>query len=131
LELKPGWERAALVKADILAKGSPEKAIQYLAAFVAEAPTSRGAGVALAQLYVEQKRYAEARAVFQRLLDSDPSDLELQYGVAAIAMQMKDYATAERLFTSLKSAGFRDPGVGPFYLAHIAEDQHHYDTALA
>jgi tetratricopeptide (TPR) repeat protein len=131
LELKPGWERAALVKADILAKGSPEKAIAYLAGFLADAPTSRGAGVALAQLYVEQKRYAEARTVFERLLDSDPSDLELQYGVAAIAMQMKDYATAERLFTSLKRAGFGDPGVVSFYLAEIAEEQHRYDDAIA
>jgi tetratricopeptide (TPR) repeat protein len=69
--------------------------------------------------------------VFQRLLDSDPSDLELQYGVAAIAMQMKDYPTAERLFTSLKSAGFGDPGVVSFYLAEIAEEQHRYDDAIA
>jgi tetratricopeptide (TPR) repeat protein len=87
--------------------------------------------VALAQLYVEQKRYPEARAVFQRLLDSDPSDLELQYGVAAIAMQMKDYPTAERLFTSLKTAGFGDTGVVSFYLAEIAEEQHRYDDAIA
>jgi tetratricopeptide (TPR) repeat protein len=131
LELKPGWERAALVKADILAKSSPENAIRYLAAFVADAPASRSAGVALAQLYVEQKRYAEARAVFQRLLDADPSDQEIQYGVAALAMQMKDYPTAERIFTSLKRAGFGDPGVVSFYLAEIAEETHRYDDAIA
>src|SRR5207253_5654252 len=35
LELKPGWDRAALVKADILAKSSPENAIRYLNAFLA------------------------------------------------------------------------------------------------
>jgi tetratricopeptide (TPR) repeat protein len=119
------------VKADILAKSSPENAIRYLAAFLADAPTSRGAGVALAQLYVEQKRYAEARAVFQRLLDADPADQEIQYGVAALAMQMKDYPTAERIFTSLKRGGFGDPGVISFYLAEIAEETHRYDDAIA
>jgi tetratricopeptide (TPR) repeat protein len=131
LELKPGWDGAALVKADILAKSSPENATRYLEGFVAQAPPSRAVSGALAQLYVDQKRYADARAVFQRLLDAEPNDKELQYGVAAISMQMKDYATAERLFTDLKSAGFGEPGVVSFYLAEIAEETHKYDTALA
>jgi tetratricopeptide (TPR) repeat protein len=131
LELKPGWERAVLVKADILAKSSPESAIRYLSAFVAETPASRPAAGALAQLYVEQKRYGEARTVFQRLLDADPTDRELQYAVAAISVQMKDYPTAERLFQALKSAGFGEPGAVAFYLAEIAEETHRYDDAIA
>ena len=131
LELKPGWERAALVKADILAKTSPDNAIKYLVGFIGEAPASRAAGGALAQLYVEQKRYTDARAVFQRLLDADPADRELQYAVAAISVQMKDYATAERLFTELKKAGFGEPGVVAFYLGEIAEETRRYDEAIA
>jgi len=43
LELKPGWEPAVLVKADILAKSSPENAVRYLNAFLAEAPASGAA----------------------------------------------------------------------------------------
>jgi tetratricopeptide (TPR) repeat protein len=131
LELKPAWERAVLVKADILAKSSPDNAIRYLSAFLADAPASRAAGGALAQLYVEQKRYAEARAVFQRLLDADPSDGDLKNAVASISVQMKDYPTAERLFTELKSAGFGEPGVVTFYLAEIAEETRRYDDAIA
>ena len=131
LELKPGWERAVLVKADILAKSSPDNAIRYLNAFLAEAPGSRAASGALAQLYVEQKRYGDARAVFQRLLDADPSDRELQYAVAAISVQMKDYPTAEHMFQELKNAGFGEPGAVAFYLAEIAEETHRYDDAIA
>ncbi|MDQ2962729.1 MAG: tetratricopeptide repeat protein [Pseudomonadota bacterium] len=131
LELKPGWERAALVKADILAKGSPENAIRYLNAFLAEAPASRAAATALAQLYVEQKRYTDARAVFQRLLDADPSDRELEYAVAAISLQMKDYSTAERLFEELKAADFGEPGTVAFFLAEIAEETRRYEEAIA
>jgi tetratricopeptide (TPR) repeat protein len=131
LELKPAWERAVLVKADILAKSSPDNAIRYLSAFLADSPASRAAGGALAQLYVEQKRYAEARAVFQRLLDADPSDGDLKNAVASISVQMKDYPTAERLFTELKSAGFGEPGVVTFYLAEIAEETRRYDDAIA
>ncbi|HEX5863464.1 MAG TPA: tetratricopeptide repeat protein, partial [Casimicrobiaceae bacterium] len=131
LQLKPGWERAALVKADILAKGSPESAIRYLNAFLTETPESRAAATALAQLYVEQKRYNDARAVFQRLRDADPSDRELEYAVAAISLQMKDYPTAERLFEELKAADFGEPGIVAFYLAEIAEETRRYDEAIA
>jgi Flp pilus assembly protein TadD len=131
LELKPGWERAALVKADILSKSSPQDAIRFLNAFLSSTPESRAASVAVAQLYVEQKRYAEARDVFQRLQAEDPADRELQFAVAALSVQMHDYATAQRLFAELKAAGFGDPGVVTFYLAQIAEETRRYDDAIA
>jgi len=51
--------------------------------------------------------------------------------VAAISLQMKDYATAERIFSELKTAGYGEPGVMSFYLAEIAEETHRYDEALA
>jgi tetratricopeptide (TPR) repeat protein len=131
LELRPGWERGALVKADILAKDSPESAISYLNAFLVATPTSRPAASALAQLYIEQERYADARAVFQRQLDADPADRELEYAVAAISLQMRDYANAQRLFEDLKKAGFGEPGAVAFYLGEIAEETRHYDDAIA
>jgi tetratricopeptide (TPR) repeat protein len=131
LELKPGWERAVLVKADILGKGSPESAVRYLNAYLAEVPGSRAAASALAQLFVEQKRYSDARSVFQRLLDADPSDREVEYAVAAISLQMKDYSNAERLFEDLKKAGFGEPGAVAFYLGEIAEETRRYDEAIA
>lgn len=130
LELKPGWERAALIKADLLAKASPEGAIRYLNGFLASVPESRAATGALAQLYVEQKRYGEARALFQRLLDEDQSDRDIQFAVAAISVQMKDYATAERMFEELRGAGV-DPGAVAFYLGQIAEETKRYDEAIA
>ena len=130
LELKPGWERAALIKADLLAKTSPEGAIRYLNDFLASVPESRAAIGALAQLYVEQKRFGEARALFQRLLDEDKSDRDNEFAIAAISVQMKDYATAERMFEELRSAGV-DPGAVAFYLGQIAEETKRYDAAIA
>jgi tetratricopeptide (TPR) repeat protein len=130
LELKPGWERAALIKADLLAKTSPEGAIRYLNGFLASVPESRAAIGALAQLYVEQKRFGEARALFQRLLDEDKSDRDIEFAIAAISVQMKDYATAERMFEELRSAGV-DAGAVAFYLGQIAEETKRYDEAIA
>ena len=130
LELKPGWERAALMKADILAKTSPDGAIRYLNSFLSSAPESRAATGALAQLYVEQKRFGEARGLFQRLLDEDKSDRDIQFAVAAISVQMKDYVTAERIFEELRSAGVDASSVA-FYLGQIAEETKRYDEAIA
>ncbi|MEO8738639.1 MAG: tetratricopeptide repeat protein [Casimicrobiaceae bacterium] len=131
LELKPGWERAALLKSDILSKNSPQGAINFLNGFLASTPESRAASVAVAQLYVEQKRFAEAREVFQRLWAADSSDRELEFAVAALSLQLKDYSTAERLFTELKVAGFGEPGVVNYYLAQVADEARRYDDAIA
>ena len=131
LELKPGWDRAALIKADILAKGSPEAAIAFLKQFLASSPDERAVAGALAQVYVEQKRFGEARTIFQRLWDEEPEDREFEFAVAAISLQMKDYATAQRLLEELDKVGYGDKGVVPFYLGQVAEETKRYDEAIA
>jgi Flp pilus assembly protein TadD len=130
LELKPGWERAALLKADILMRVSSDAAIAFLQKFVAANPDARAAAGALAQIYVEQKRYAEARAVFQTLWDGDRTSREFEFGVAVISMQMKDWATAEALFTDLKKAGYGENGVVELYLAQVADESGRYQEAI-
>ena len=130
LALKPGWERGVLLKSEILGSDSPAAAIDYLAAFVAANPGSRAAWGALAQLYVEQKRYADARAVFQRLWDQDKSAREYEFGVAALSVQMKDWTTAEKVLQDLKSANYGENGVVEFYLAQVAEESGNLDLAI-
>lgn len=130
LAIKPDWERAALLKGDVLARKSPDDAIAYLAKYVAFNPEARNASGALAQLYVERKRYAEARAIFQRLWDGDRNAREFEFGVAVISMQMKDWTTAESLFNDLKKAGYGDNGAVELYLAQIAEERGNYAEAI-
>ena len=131
LQLKPGWERAALLKAEILATNSPDSAIAFLKTFIAASPDARSASAALAQLYVEEKRFADARTVFKELLDQDPSDREVEFAVAALSLQLKDYATAQRLLEDLQAAGFGEKSTIAFYLAQVAEESKRYDEAVA
>jgi len=130
LALKPGWERAALLKSEILGKESPAAAIDYLNTLLKADPGSRAAWGALAQLYVEQKRYGDARAVFQRLWDQDKAAREFEFGVAALSVQMKDWATAEALLEDLQRAGYGDNGVVELYLAQIADETRRYELAI-
>jgi tetratricopeptide (TPR) repeat protein len=130
IELRPDWDRAALLKAELMGKRSPDAAIRYLQQFVATQPTSKPAAGALAQFYIEQKRYGDARAVLKALWDQDKTSRDLEFGVATISLQMKDYAEAERLFQDLKKAGYGEPGAVDLYLAQIAEETKRYDAAI-
>ena len=130
LELKPGWERAVLLKAEILNKRSPTEAIAFLTDFLKDNPGSRPATGALAQVYVEQKRYVEARALFDRLVAADPANTDFRFGAAVLALQMKDWAAAEAQFEALKRDGYGENGSVELYLAQIAEETGRYDVAI-
>jgi len=131
LAIKPDWERAALLKTELLSRTKNDDAIKYLAAFVAANPESRAASGALAQLYVEQKRFGDARALFQKLWDNDRSAREFEFGVAVLSVQMKDWETAESLFNDLKRANYGENGAVELYLAQISEERGRYDEAIA
>ena len=130
LALKPDWERAALLKAEILAKRSDAEAVAWLQSFLKAEPGSRAARAALAQFYVEQKRLAEARAIFEALAVEEPEVREYAMGAAILAYQMKDWSAAEARFARLAAAG-DDDGAAQLYLAQIAEETKRYDEALA
>ena len=43
----------------------------------------------------EERRFAEARKVYRDLLAEDRSQRELQFGIAVLSVQLKDWETAE------------------------------------
>ena len=128
LALKPDWERAALLKGEVLGKRSNDEAIAFLQAFVKSYPQSRAVRGALAQFYVEQKRLGDARAIFEQLAAEDPETREYAMGAAILSYQMKDYATAERQFQKLLAKD--EDGNVQLYLAQIAEEQKRYEEAI-
>ena len=130
LALKPGWEQAMLLKVEILGKQSMDRAAEYLADVLRAEPDSKAASAALAQVRIQQKRYAEAMVILQGLWEKDPDHHEYQFGMAILAIQMKDWAQAERLFLELNRLEYGDDGVVEFYLAQIAEETGRFDLAL-
>ena len=130
LAQKPGWERAVLLKSEILNAESPDVAAAYLQSYLQGNPGSRSAAGALAQIYVGQKRYAEARAVFEALWTTDKGNRDVQFGLAVLAMQGKDWKTAEALFEDLDRADYGETGVVETYLAQIAEETGRYQLAF-
>ena len=131
LALKPDWDRAVLLKAELTAKRSGAEAVRYLEAEIRKSPDSRPLRGALAQFLTEQKRYGEARELYRKLLESDRAQRELQFGIAVLSVQMKDWAAAEAELGELKRAGFGDAGQVEFYLAQVSEERGRLDEAIA
>jgi len=131
LQIKPDWDRAVLLKAEIIARRSAGDAVAFLERAIAKAPESRPLRAALAQFLTEQKRYGEARDVYRKLLAADPSQREIQFGIAVLSVQMKDWDSAERDLAELKQAGFGDAGQVEFYLAQVSEERGRLDEAVA
>ena len=119
-----------LLKAEILNKQSPERAADYLVEVLRTDPESKVALSALAQIRIQQKRYAEAAAILKGLWEKDKGNREYQFGMAMLSIQMKDWATAESLLEELQRADYGDEGVVEFYLAQIAEETGRYELAL-
>jgi len=130
LALKPLWEQAILLKVEILAKNSPDRAAEYLVELLKSEPESKAALSALAQVRIQQKRYAEAVEILDKLWEKDKDNHEYQFGMAMLAIQMKDWARAEKLFDELKRVDYGDDGIVDFYLAQIAEETGRYAVAL-
>ena len=128
--LKPDWDLAVIFEAQILRRRSPAEAIQRLGAFLDKYPKARDARMNYARLLVAEKRYPEARKEFEQLLSLHKDDSEAIYGVGLLAMQAKDYATAEANLTKLLEVGFRDPNGLRFTLAQIAEEQKDWPRAI-
>ena len=128
--IRPGWDLTAIFEAQILRRRSPGEAIERLGAFLDKYPTARDVRMNYARLLVGEKRYPEARTQFEKLLSLHKDDGEAIYGVGLLALQAKDYATAESNLTRLLEIGFRDPNGLRFTLAQVAEEQKDWPRAI-
>ena len=128
--IRPGWDLPVIFEAQILRKRSPAEAIARLGGFLDKYPTARDVRLNYARILVAEKRYPEARTQFERLLSLHKDDAEAIYGVGILAMQAKDYSTAEANLTRLLEVGFRDPNGLRFTLAQLAEEQKDWPRAI-
>lgn len=130
-ELRPDWAVAAGFEAQILQRKSPEKAAERLARYLDKYPEQNDVRMTYARLLVSDKRYAEARRQFEKLLAANPDNTEDIYAVGLLAFQLKDYATAEASMKRLLALDYRDPDGARYILGQIEEAQKHWPQAVA
>jgi len=130
LALRPEWERAVLFKAQLQLRVSSAQAMETLRGFLAGHPQAREVRIAYARTLVSEKRYADARREFAKLLEGHPDNTEVIYSVALLSLQLNDLAPAEKHFKHLLELGFGDPNPLRYYLGQIAESSKRLPEAL-
>ncbi len=128
--LRPEWELAALLEAQIVQKRSPAMAAKVLGDFVQKNPESREARLNYARALVLDRRLPEARAQFEAVLAANPGNPEVIYTVGLLAFQLKDYAVAEENMKRLLGMKYRDSNAVRYLLGQIAEDQKRWPQAI-
>jgi tetratricopeptide (TPR) repeat protein len=129
LALKPDWEPAAIMKAQLLI-ANPTASIDLLAAFIKKYPKARDARMAYARALIEGKRYDEARAEFSALHAEEPDRADLLYSLGLLSLQSGDVAGAEQYLKALLDKDFAEKDSVHFYLGQIAEESGRTDEAL-
>ncbi len=128
LRLKPSWELAALVKADLIPRGAAQ--LDYLAGFLAANPDARDVRLGYARSLVAEKRYEASRIEFRHLLASSPDNPDVLYAVGILSLQLNDVAEAEQHLKKFVAIGRGELDGARFYLGQIADQAGRADEAL-
>ncbi|MBM3390571.1 MAG: tetratricopeptide repeat protein [Betaproteobacteria bacterium] len=130
LALKPEWDNAVLLKAQLQRTETPEVALETLRSHLDRHPRSREVRLQYARHLVDARMYPQARAEFQRLLVDYPGNADVVYAVAMLSVQLSDWTTAEENFRRLIGQDYAEIDTVRLYLGQIAEERKQFDEAL-
>ena len=129
-KIRPDWELAVLLEAQVLQKRSNAEAAKRLGTFVENYPQARETRLSYARVLVLDKRYAEARKQFEAVAGANPTNPEVIYAVGLLAYQLKDYGAAEDYMKRVLGLNYRDPEGVRYVLGQIAEEQKLWPRAI-
>lgn len=129
-KLKPGWEAAALMQGQMLFRESPEKPISFYQNFLKKYPNANDVRMSYAKLLVNQKRHAEAKPEFVKLIDASQGSPEISTVVGLLSLESNDYKAADQYFEQALSNGFKEPEQLYIYLGRSSERQKNDAQAL-
>jgi len=129
MRLRPDWETGALFQAQLLNRESRVKALDYLKTFLAANPKAQEVRLGYARQLINDKKFAEARVEFQRLLDDNPRNGDIAVTVALLSVQMNDLDVAEAQLKRVLDMDYKDPDAVRFHLGQINEERKRYDEA--
>jgi len=129
LSKRPGWEDAALFKAQILQNTSTEQAQEFYTAYLRDNPRSRDLRLAYARFLVQEKQYPAAREEFKRLSVDFPDQADVPLAIGLLSMQLQDYDAADIYFRQALERGVKDEDSVRFYLGQLNEERKQWDEA--
>ena len=131
LQLQPGSDPAAEVKAELLMRTEPQAAIRFLTDFGARFPNAHDSRYLLARILLSENKTQNARDALIGLVTRWPDDVSMAYVLALSHYELKDYKAAESVLIKLLDNEEADHDRVLTLLGQIYEDQKRYPDALA
>nr|WP_224081379.1 tetratricopeptide repeat protein [Cupriavidus laharis] len=134
LRLRPDFEPAALMAAELRAENEPDQAIAGLRRFLDKSPRSVSGHITLARLYLMHNDMPAARQEFETLRKVAPTDPRVPLALGLTSLQAKDFGEAEQYLKEYLQLAEKVPTANPDiafqYLAQIAEERKDYAGAI-
>ena len=130
LERRPGWEQAAILKAQVLRKTAPGQVQPFYEEFVAAHPGAVEVRMQLGRELAADRKLSEARVHFREVEKMDTRDAQAPYAVGLLSLQIEDYPEAQAAFTRALRLGYRDAAGVYLGMGQAAEGQKRYDEAI-
>ena len=129
--LRPEWDMAASLEAQLLQKSAPQQALEVLRRYLSDYPDAREIRLQYARALLEQKQYELARAEFQRLAKDNPDNPDLAFAIALISLQLNDLRDAEAQLRQALAKGKENQDTVQYYLGQLGEAKENEDEAIA
>lgn len=129
-QLRPDWEVCAQMQGQILAKQSPEKALDLYKAFLNKNPTANNVRMSYAKLLVSLKYYAEAKPEFVKLIEREKDNPDTNAVVGLLSLEANELDMAEQYLQQSLRNDFKDPEKIYMYLGTIAGRKKNESKAL-
>jgi tetratricopeptide (TPR) repeat protein len=129
-QMKPDWEMPVLFKGQIIAKESPEKALNFYSDFLNKYPKSNDVRLEYAKLLTNGRKFNEAKNEFIKLVSASNSSAEITLAVGLLSIELEDYDLAEKYFLQSLKKNPKDKDQIFIYLAKIADKKNQGDAAI-
>jgi tetratricopeptide (TPR) repeat protein len=128
--LRPEWEMAVSLEAQLLQKKSPQQGLEVLRDYLTTCPTAREIRLQYARTLLEQKQYKSSRDEFQRLANDNPDSPDLAFAIALVSLQLNDLQGAETQLKLALSKGKKEQDTVWYYLGQLSEAKGNEDEAI-
>lgn len=96
VELKPDWDGAVVLEAQLMQKRDPQQGANLLKKFLDSHADHNEVRLFYARMLLEQKQYAASRDEFGKLLQQRPGSPEFAFAIAMISLQLGELDRAEQ-----------------------------------
>lgn len=123
IKLRPEWADAHILYSNALYRqGKKVQSMEELKKAIENNPSNVVLRDYYARRLVDEKRYEEARAQFEALLEYSPGNTEAEYALGLLSLQTNDLKASEKIFKKLVKDGKR-VNESSYYLGQIAEQR--------